>query len=327
MLLGLKEISSHQVPVLASHPVLNISNVTKYYGKFKALDSVSFSVEKGWVYGYLGPNGAGKTTTIRIILGLLKPNQGEVQIGDANPGKNPVQAFQSVGYASELPTLQTFFTAEQLLDFMGKMFGLPEQTRKEKTWQLLELVGLKEWGKKKIGTYSKGMVQRLSVAIALINDPMILIMDEPTIGMDPEASVHFRNLFMNLSKEGKTIFISSHLLDEVQRICTHVGMINKGKIVFSGPIEQVLETFTQQWVVEVELEEVTESIVSSLKALESVSDVKVDGNRLVIELKEKKDVRGQISSEIFRQKGVLLGLNLHKITLEDAYLQALKGGQ
>ncbi|MGA3191661.1 MAG: ABC transporter ATP-binding protein [Candidatus Bathyarchaeia archaeon] len=312
---------------MASHPVLNVSNVTKYYGKFKALDSVSFSVDKGWVYGYLGPNGAGKTTTIRIILGLLKPNQGEVQITGANPSKDPVQAFQSVGYASELPTLQTFFTAEQLLDFMGKMFGLPTQTRKEKTWQLLDLVGLKEWGKKKIGTYSKGMVQRLSVALALINDPMVLIMDEPTIGMDPEAAVHFRNLFMNLSKEGKTIFISSHLLDEVQRICTHVGMINKGKIVFSGPIEQVLETFTQQWVVEVELEKVTENIVSSVKALESVSDVKVEGNRLVIGLKEKKDVRGQISSEIFRQKGVLLGLNLHKITLEDAYLQALKGGQ
>jgi len=312
---------------LASHPVLNISNVTKYYGKFKALDSVSFSVDKGWVYGYLGPNGAGKTTTIRIMLGLLKPNQGEVQITGANPSKDPVQAFRSVGYASELPTLQTFFTAEQLLDFMGKMFELPTQTRKEKTRQLLDLVGLKEWGKKKIGTYSKGMVQRLSVALALINDPMVLIMDEPTIGMDPEASVHFRSLFMNLAKEGKTIFISSHLLDEVQRICTHIGMINKGKIVFSGPIEQVLEAFTQQWVVEAELEKVTESIVSSLKAFESVSDVKVDGNRLVIELKEKKDVRGEISSEIFRQKGVLLSLNLHKITLEDAYLQALKGGQ
>jgi ABC-2 type transport system ATP-binding protein len=312
---------------LVSHSVLNVSNLTKYYGKFKALDSVSFKVDEGCVYGYLGPNGAGKTTTIRTMLGLLKPNQGEVQIAGANPSKDPVRALQLVGYASELPTLQTFFTAEQLLDFMGKMFGLPMQTRKEKTKQLLDLVGLKEWGKKKIGNYSKGMVQRLSVALALINDPMILIMDEPTIGMDPEATAHFRNLFTNLSKNGKTIFISSHLLDEVQRICTHVGMINKGKIVFTGPIEQMLEAFTQQWVVEAEVEKVTENILSSLKALEFVNDVKVDGNKLSIELKEKKDVRGEISSEIFKQKGLLLSLNLRKVTLEDAYLQALKGGQ
>lgn len=312
---------------MPSSSVLNVSNLTKFYGKFKALDSVSFSVDKGWVYGYLGPNGAGKTTTIRIMLGLLKPNHGEVQIANANPSKDPVKALQIVGYAPELPTLQTFFTGEQLLDFMGKMFGLSMQSRKEKMKQLLDLVGLKEWGRRKIGTYSKGMVQRLSVALALINDPMVMIMDEPTIGMDPEATAHFRDLFTNLSKEGKTIFVSSHLLDEVQRICTHVGMINKGKIVFSGPIEQVLESFTQKWVVEAELEKVTENIVSSLKTLGSVSDVKADGNRLVIELKEKKDVRGEISSEIFRQKGVLLSLNLRKITLEDAYLQALKGGQ
>jgi ABC-2 type transport system ATP-binding protein len=326
MLLGLR-VTMLLVPVLASKSVLNVSDVTKCYGKFKALDSVSFSVDKGCVYGYLGPNGAGKTTTIRIMLGLLEPNRGEVQIDGVNPIKDPVQAFRSVGYASELPTLQTFFTAEQLLDFMGKMFTLSTQARKEKTWQLLDLVGLKEWGKKKIGTYSKGMVQRLSLALALINDPMVLIMDEPTIGMDPEAAVNFRSLFINLSKEGKTIFVSSHLLDEVQRICTHIGMINKGKILFSGPIEQVLDAFTQKWMVEVELEKVTENIVSSLKVLDSVGNVKAEGNRLMIELKEKKDVRGEISSEIFRRQGVLLSLNLRKITLEDAYLQALKGGQ
>jgi ABC-2 type transport system ATP-binding protein len=312
---------------LASYSVINVSNLTKFYGKFKALDSVSFKIEKGWVYGYLGPNGAGKTTTIRILLGLLRPDEGEVQITGVNPSQDPVHAFQSVGYAPELPTLQTFFTGEQLLDFMGKMFGLPAQARKEKISKLLDLVGLKEWGKKKIGNYSKGMTQRLSVALALVNDPMVMIMDEPTIGMDPEATASFRSLFTNLSKEGKTILISSHLLDEVQRICTHVGMINKGKIVFTGPIEQVLETFTQQWVVEAELEKVTESIVLGLKKLDYVDDVKVDGNKLMIALKEKKDMRGEISSEIFKQKGVLLSLNLHKITLEDAYLRALKGGK
>lgn len=312
---------------MSPQPIIAVSNLTKFYEDFKALDSVSFNVEKGWVYGYLGPNGAGKTTTIRTMLGLLRPDQGEVQIEGVNPAKDPVGALQRVGYAPELPTLQTFFSGEQLMDFTGKIFGLAEGTRKERIRQLIDLVGLKEWGDKKIGKYSKGMVQRLSVALALINEPLVLIMDEPTIGMDPEATAHFRNLFTTLSKEGKTVFISSHLLDEVQRICTHVGMINKGKMVFTGPMTQVLETFTQQWVIEAELEKVTKTVISALKKLDYVEDVKVEGNKLRIELKEKKDLRGEISSEIFKRKGVLLSLNLHKITLEDAYLRALKGGQ
>jgi ABC-2 type transport system ATP-binding protein len=210
---------------------------------------------------------------------------------------------------------------------MGKVFGLATQARKEKIEQLLDLVGLEEWGDKKIGNYSKGMVQRLSIALALINDPLVLIMDEPTIGMDPEATAHFRNLFTNLSKQGKTVFISSHLLDEVQRICTHVGMINKGRMVFNGLITQVLEAFTQEWVIEAELKKVTKRMISALKKLDYVEDVKAEGDKLRIELKEKKDLRGEISSEIFKRKGVLLSLNLQKITLEDAYLQALKGGQ
>lgn len=311
---------------MSSESVIAVSSLTKFYGDFKAVDSVSFTVDKGSVYGYLGPNGAGKSTTIRTMLGLLKPDQGEVQIRGVNPTKDPVQALQCVGYAPELPNLQAFFTGKQLLDFIGKIFRLTTQDRKKRIRQLLELVGLKEWENKKIGKYSKGMVQRLSIALALVNDPLVLIMDEPTIGLDPEAKTQFRNLFTTLSKQGKTIFLSSHLLDEVQRICTHVGMINKGKMVFTGSIGQVLETFTQQWVVEAELEKVTKTIVSSLKKFGYVEDVKVEGNRLRIELKEKKDLRGEISSEIFKQKGVILSLNLHKITLEDAYMRALKEG-
>jgi len=312
---------------LASEAVITVSNLTKRYGNFTALDSVSFSVGKGWVYGYLGPNGAGKTTTIRIILGLLRPNDGEVQIAGINPSNDPVGALQIVGYAPELPTLQTFFTGEQMLDLMGKMYGLSMQERTARTKKLLDLVGLRDWEDKRIGKYSKGMIQRLSVATALVSDPLVLIMDEPTIGMDPEATAHFRNLFAELGKEGKTVFISSHLLDEVQRICTHVGMINRGRILFDGPISQVIDAFTQEWIVEAELEQVTEEVVSALKNLDFVANIDVEGNKLAIKLKEKKDLRGEISSEIFKHKVTLLGLNLHKATLEDAYLRALKGGE
>ncbi|MFQ6125983.1 MAG: ABC transporter ATP-binding protein [Candidatus Heimdallarchaeota archaeon] len=308
-----------------SQSALRVSNLTKFYGNFKALDSVSFSVEAGWIYGYLGPNGAGKTTTIRTMLGLLRPDEGEVQITGVNPYKNPVQTLQIVGYAPELPNLQTFFNGEQLLDFTGKIFGLSHKVRRDRVKQLLQLVGLKDV-KKKIGKYSKGMVQRLSIAQSLINNPTILIMDEPTIGMDPEATAHFRDLITNFPKEGKTVFISSHLLGEVQRICTHVGVIDKGKIIVDGPISRVLEAFTQQWVVEAELKQVTPEIITHLQQLSYVQNVQTLGNKLLIELNEKKDFRGEISSEIVKHKGVLLSLNLHRITLEEAYLRALRGG-
>ena len=136
---------------LASQPVLTVSNLTKHYEDFKALDSVSFNVGKGWVYGYLGPNGAGKTTTIRIMLGSLRPDVGEVQIASVNPSKDPINALQIVGYAPELPTLQAFFSGEQLLNLMGKMFGLSTLEREVRIKKLLDLVGLQDWGDKKIG--------------------------------------------------------------------------------------------------------------------------------------------------------------------------------
>jgi ABC-2 type transport system ATP-binding protein len=304
--------------------VIKVSNLAKYYGKFKALDSISFSVEKGSIYGFLGTNGAGKSTTIRTMLGLQKPDEGEVLINGFNPAKDPIHALQSLGYAPEIPLLQSFFTGEQLLDSVGKIFGLDKQTRQERIRQLLELVGLKDWSNKRIGKYSKGMTQRLSIALALINDPMVLIMDEPTIGMDPQAMIQFRNLFVSLSNEGKTVFFSSHQLDEVQRICTNVGMISCGRIVFDGPMAQVMENFTKQWVVEVEIKNTTDTMISNLKKLSYVDSIRLNGNKMLISLKDKKDFRGEIAAEIFKQEGVLLGLNLVKPTLEDVYLQACK---
>jgi ABC-2 type transport system ATP-binding protein len=308
-----------------SSPVIEVSNLSKYYGGFQVLDSISLSVERGWIYGYLGPNGAGKTTTIRTILGLLKPDAGYIEVLGFDPRKNPVQVLSKIGYAPEIPNLPIVFTGNKLLDFMGRVFDLPKQARKDRVREMLELVGLSEAGNKKIGKYSKGMIQRLSLAIALINDPPILIMDEPTIGMDPEATATFRDLFSSLSKEGKTLFISSHLLDEVQRICSHVGMIKKGKIIFSGSMSQVLETFTKQWTIEVELAKPSEKVKKAIERLEYVAEVIAEDKNLHVKLNEKRDVRSEISSEVIKHGGELLGLTLNRITLEDAYLEALRG--
>lgn len=306
---------------------ITVSNLTKFYGDFKALNAVSFSVKQGSVYGYLGPNGAGKTTTIRTILGLLKPDEGEVQIAGLNPIEHPVKCLQHVGYVPELPDLPPFYTGEDLLHFTGKMFGLTQAVRGEKVEHLLEVVGLTEHKNKKIGKYSKGMVQRLAVGLALINDPAVLIMDEPTLGMDPGGAAHFRDLFTQLSEEGKTLFLSSHLLDEVQRLCTHVGVISQGEIRFKGAIEELSETFTPNWMVEVELQEATSTIIEHLRHLEYVQNIQVEGNTLHLELSEKKDQRSEISSEIFEHGGKIVSMNLRKTSLEDAYLRAVREGE
>ncbi len=308
-------------------PAIRVSNLTKFYGAFKALDGVSFSVEQGTVYGYLGPNGAGKTTTIRTMLGLLQPNGGTIQIAGRNLIEHPVTCLQHVGYVPELPQLPSFYTGEGLLAFTGKLVDLPREVRRERVAELLALVGLEAHKGKKIGKYSKGMVQRLAVGVALVNDPPILVMDEPTLGMDPGGAVHFRTLFQRLSQEGKTIFLSSHLLDEVQRLCTHVGVISGGKNLFDGAVEELSEAFTQKWRVEVEVEEATPAIVDSLESLAYVQKVRVERNTLRIELKEKRDRRSAISSEIFKHGGTIVSLNLRKANLEDAYLRAVRDGE
>jgi len=307
--------------------VLEVRGLVKHYGSLKALDHVSFKLARGSVFGYLGPNGAGKTTTIRAILGLVRADAGEILVNGFDPSKDPVHAFQGVGYAPELPKLHAFLTGEELLDLVGRLHRMSSGERKRREKELLELVGLSDHAKKKVGKYSKGMVQRLSVAQALMNEPELLIMDEPTIGMDPAATAYFRDLFRSMPKEGKTVLISSHLLEEVQKMCTDIGMINRGRIIFAGGLDDVISSFQDEWTVEVELGRVTKAVTEALSKLDFVEGLEVDGHNLLIRMKKEEDRRGEIAEEIVKKGGKLLGLALHRSTLEEVYLRALKQGE
>jgi ABC-2 type transport system ATP-binding protein len=310
-----------------SETVLEVSGLVKDYGNLRALDHVSFELTSGSVFGYLGPNGAGKTTTIRAILGLARADEGEIRIKGFDPLRDPVNAFRGVGYAPELPKLQGFLTGEELLDLVGKLHGMSSGERRRQRRELLELVGLSDHAGKKVGKYSKGMVQRLSVAQSLMNDPDLLIMDEPTIGMDPAATVYFRDLFRAMPEQGRTVFVSSHMLEEVQKMCTHVGMISRGRILFTGRLEEVMASLEEEWVVEVELVEADPPVVEALRALAFALEVEVDENRLAIRLREKEDHRDEIAEKIIKKGGWLLGLSLRKSSLEEVYLKALREGE
>ena len=303
---------------------ISTENLVKRYDKYNEIGPISITLERKGIFGFLGPNGAGKTTTIRIILGLVRPNEGSVRIFGEDPFKNPVKALYKIGYAPELPSFQTFFSGEDVMNFTAKLYGINQSDKRRRVKELIEMVGLSDHVRKKVGKYSKGMVQRLSVAQALINDPELLILDEPTLGMDPAATIHFRDLFKTLSSEGKTILISSHQLDEVQRVATHIGMINRGRMVFQGTTASILEAFSKDFSIKIELEKINDDILDKIKKLSYVKEVKISTDGIQVILNKKKDLRADLAEDIIKSGGRLKTLSLHNATLEDAFIETLR---
>jgi ABC-2 type transport system ATP-binding protein len=255
---------------------------------------------------------------------LARRDGGEVSVLGADPAHEPVRVFRQLGYAPELPNLPSFFTAREFLEFVGRLHDLSSSARQQRAHELLELVGLLDHAEKKIAKYSKGMVQRLALAQALVHDPELLVLDEPTLGMDPAATVYFRDVFRALRNRRKAVLLSSHLLDEVQRLCTHVAMIQRGRISFAGPVEEVLRRLQREALV-AELRELQPPMVEAVRALPFVAEVEVTANTLRLTINDGGDHRAEVSQTLVRAGGVLLRFVREGATLEDAYLQALRG--
>jgi ABC-type multidrug transport system ATPase subunit len=216
--------------------VLSIHNLSKYYGKRLAVDNLSLNVRRSEIFGFLGPNGAGKTTTIRMVLGLITPSSGSVEILGKDMLTHRAEILPRVGALVETPALYLYLSGRDNLRAVGSALGGVPRARID---EVLELVGLQNRQKDRVRTYSLGMKQRLGVAMALLQDPDVLVLDEPANGLDPAGIVEIRDLMHRLSEEGKTVFISSHLLGEVQQICTRVAIINLGKLVAESTIQEL----------------------------------------------------------------------------------------
>jgi ABC-2 type transport system ATP-binding protein len=216
--------------------VLRTRNLSKLYGKRLAVDTLNLEVQRGEIFGFLGPNGAGKTTTIRMMLGLIAPTGGSVEILGKNIVAHRAEILSRVGALVETPALYLYLSGRNNLIAVGDALG---GVPKKRIDEALELVGLQNRQRDRVRTYSLGMKQRLGVAMALLQDPDVLVLDEPANGLDPAGIVEMRDLMHNLSAEGKTVFISSHLLPEVQQICTRVAIINLGKLVTESTIEEL----------------------------------------------------------------------------------------
>ncbi len=205
--------------------------------RFRALDGLTLSVPRGEAFGLLGPNGAGKTTTLKLLLGLLKPTAGTCQVLGHKAGDR--KALSRIGFLPENPYFYSYLTAGEFLDFFGRLFNLPGRERKERSRQLLEMVSLSEAADRPIRKFSKGMLQRLGLAQCLINDPELVFLDEPNSGLDPIGRRDMRHIVLKLKDEGKTIFLNSHLLPDVNELCDRIVILHRGKCVAEARVQEI----------------------------------------------------------------------------------------
>ena len=222
---------------MKSGSAVYIDSVSRSFGSVKAVDGLSLVLAPGEIVGFLGTNGAGKTTTIKMTLGLLAPTSGTVKVLGGDPSDSRVRAH--IGYMPEVATYYPYLDARELLSFYGGICGLDAKTVRKRTDELLDAVGLADAAKRPLKTYSKGMLQRAGIAQALLNDPDILVLDEPFTGLDPLARIHFRELLLDLKRRGKTVFFSSHELGETELLCDRVAIMKKGHCVYQGPVKDL----------------------------------------------------------------------------------------
>jgi ABC-2 type transport system ATP-binding protein len=292
--------------------VIQTQNLTKSYGSRVAVNRLNLTVEPKQIHGFLGPNGAGKTTTIKMLVGLLTPGSGSLRILGMDAAGDKPKIRQRIGYMPELPKFPKHLTGEELLDVYGRMYGMSKEERKQRTAELLKMVGLQGRGRDKIGKYSKGMQQRIGIAQALLSDPELVILDEPSIGLDPVGMVEVRDMVKGIVKGGQTVFFSSHLLAEVQQI-------NNGLTLFSGTLEDVATVAKPSRRLVLEVQKPSDSILQALKAL-PFATVDANGNVYTLHLNTKDDVRADISRAVSNAGGVILKMQEEGGGLEDAFM-------
>ena len=303
-------------------PIIKISGLTKVYGEKRAVDNLYLTVGKGEVFGLLGPNGAGKTTTVLMLLGLTEPTEGFAWIDGHDCIREPIAVKRIVGYLPDNVGFYNDLTGRENLRFTGRLNGLSGDFLEQRIEELLERVGMTEAADKKAGTYSRGMKQRLGIADVLMKDPKVIIMDEPTLGIDPQGMRELLELIRQLAEEDKrTIMISSHQLQQIQQVCDRVGIFVKGKLIACGPIETLGQQLEKEghFVTEIQAEPMDERLPQLLESIETVKAVNREGQSLIIDSTE--DIRKEMGRRLVEQGYALLGLKQKGGELDEIYRQ------
>ena len=303
--------------------MIETENLTKKFGDLTAVDSVTLRVDEGEVFGFLGPNGAGKTTTVRMLCCLISKTSGDARIGDYDVGNeaDSLKIRKTIGLVPDNVGLYEDLTAYDNLDYYGKLYECTVSQRKENIERFLKMLGL--WDKRDVvtGSFSKGMKQKLAIARALIHDPEILFMDEPTANLDPESSKVVREFILDLKKQKKTIFLNTHNLDEAQRICDRIGILNTKLMAVGAP--QELEQSVRGRTTVIQLEYVNDQILGALKKL-SPGNLSSDDKKVTIEVADPEKQNPDIVEAIVGAGGRVVSVNVVGSSLEDAYLKLVR---
>ncbi len=306
--------------------VIKTVGLTKMYNGFPALEKLTLTIGPDVCVGFIGPNGAGKTTTIKILTSLIRSTDGSAFIEGIDVQQEPKRALMNVGSVVEIPEFYPFLTPRETLEYLGRLRGMGRDYLRKRSKDVLEEVHLTEWTDKRIGTFSKGMKQRLGIAQALLHEPTVLILDEPTSGLDPRGMVEVREIIMELKREKRTIFMSSHLLFEAQEVCDWVAMVDKGRLLYFDEVENIGKLMGPRRLEMRTAKPLTEPQLNFLRGCEGVTDVELV-QPMVISMRfaGSDEERADILSSIIDEGALVVSFKASGMELEDLYMQIIGG--
>jgi ABC-2 type transport system ATP-binding protein len=295
---------------------IETSHLRKEFGSKVAVEDLSLAVPRGEVFGFLGPNGAGKTTAVKMLMGLVRPTSGQARLLGRHPEE--LEAKERVGFLPELFRFHDWLTAEEFLDFHGRLYGMPEDRRRKRIPEVLELVGLRAEARQRLGTFSKGMQQRIGIGQAILNDPLLVVLDEPTSALDPIGRRDVRDLIRLLKEEGRTVFLNSHLLSEVEMVCDRVAIIDHGRVIATGPIQELLSSSLE---IDAEVRDAGPGAIDALRRIGQVVE-QTDG-RILLRLDDREKIP-LVAEALLRHGAKLYSLSHRRGSLEDLFIRVLE---
>ena len=306
--------------------MIEVKNLTKKYGNHLAVEDLSFRVERGQIYGFLGPNGAGKSTTMNIMTGYLAPTSGSVTINGFDVMKEPEEAKKCIGYLPEQPPLYMDMTVKEYLDFCVELKKVPKKDRADQVAYVMAMTGIEEMAERLIKNLSKGYMQRVGLAQAILGDPEVIILDEPSVGLDPMQIIEIRELIKKLG-EKHTVILSSHILSEVSAVCDQIMIIAHGKLVANDTLEGLKKLFAGSRTLSVTVKGDAEAVKETAAAMAGVMEVNAETDAETgyvtahISLSEKADIREELSMKLAEMKMPVMSMVLDEKQLEDIFIE------